>query len=68
MQIHEQPHVPERDDSSEHPLTGQHAVPAPVASVAHVSEAVDEWNPIVPDNTTWTPRGRRATHRANGKH
>ena len=41
--------------------------PAPVASVAHVSET-DDWNPIVPRDSAWVPRGRRATHRAHGKH
>lgn len=67
MHIHEQPHPPE-GGTSPHPLSDQHDVPAPVASVAHVSEAGDTWNPIVPDNHTWSPRGQRATHRATGKH
>jgi hypothetical protein len=65
-------HISEQPETT----TGQHGdneqddstvVPAPVASVAHVGEAAD-WNPLLPRDSTWTPRARRATHRANGKH
>lgn len=64
----EQPFPHDQGDPAALPLTGEHGVPAPVASVAHVSESDPEWNPIVPENKTWAPRGRRATHRAAGKH
>jgi len=68
MHIDEQPAPPEREGGHPYPMSTPDEVPAPVASVAHVSEADDEWNPILPDNKAWSPRGRRATHRATGKH
>ena len=64
MHISDQPHPP---SVPPHAYDDQIVPPAPVASVAHVSES-DDWNPIVPNDSTWTPRGRRATHRVNGKH
>jgi hypothetical protein len=69
MHIFEQPDswAGRNDDASTPHRPDDIVVPAPVASVAHVSES-DEWNPLVPAGSRWTPRGRRATHRGNGKH
>ena len=68
MHISEQPDPsPGQNDSVTPPRADEAVVPAPVASGAHVSKS-DQWNRLVPAGSRWTPRDRRATHRAMGKH
>lgn len=68
MHIFEQPDPSGgQNDSVTPPWAGEAGIPAPVASAAHLSKS-DQLNRLVPAGSRWTPRDRRATHRAMGKH